>query len=85
MIEVKTKKALLIYSRWQYGYAPVLSNFVSNISGSYEYFAQNNPEYELENVYIGPEPGEIQTTQELSNVSIILSPARDAATPALAL
>ena len=62
------RKALLIYSRWQYGYPPVLSNFVSNISGSFEYFAQNNSEYELENVYIGPEPGEIQTTQELSNV-----------------
>ncbi len=65
---MKRRKALLIYSRWQYGGPPVLSNFVNNLTGSYEYFSIHKPEYEIETVYIGPEPGEIQTTQELSQV-----------------
>ena len=62
------KKALLVYSRWQYGGPPTLSNFCSNLTGSFEYFAQNNPEYEVENVYIGTQSDEINSTAQLSNV-----------------
>lgn len=65
---MKKKKALLVYSRWQYGGPPTLSNFCNNLTGSFEYFAENNPEYEVETVYIGPQSDEINTTAQLSNV-----------------
>jgi len=65
---VKRRKVLLVYSRWQYGGPPVLSNFVSNLTGSYEYFSLDKPEYEIENVYIGNQPGEINSSQQLSEV-----------------
>ena len=65
---MKRRKALLVYSRWQYGGPPVLSNFVSNLTGSYEYFSLDKPEYEIENVYIGNQPGEINSTKQLSEV-----------------
>lgn len=65
---MKRRKVLLVYSRWQYGGPPVLSNFVSNLTGSYEYFSLDKPEYEIENVYIGNQPGEINSSQQLSEV-----------------
>lgn len=65
---MRKKKALLVYSRWQYGGPPTLSNFCSNLTGSFEYFSEDKPDYEVENVYIGPQSGEINSTAELSNV-----------------
>ena len=65
---MKRRKVLLVYSRWQYGGPPVLSNFVSNLTGSYEYFSLDKPEYEIENVYIGNQPVEINSSQQLSEV-----------------
>jgi hypothetical protein len=61
-------KVLLVYCKWQYNGPPVLSNFVSNLGGSFEAVFGENTDYELETVNIGKEPGEISTTAELSEV-----------------
>ncbi len=64
----KKTKVLMVYSKWQYGGPPVLSNFNSNLNGSFECFMMNHPNYEVENVYIGSGPDEINTTTQLSQV-----------------